>query len=94
MKQSNPIELAEYAVANGIQDEPAFKWWVKDVLRRRDRIISKVESKYWCMTHKFGIHIPKDVKEARRIIEETGTDFWERAIQKEMTNVCKAFEKA
>ena len=28
LKESNPIELAEYAVANRIQEEPAFKWWV------------------------------------------------------------------
>ena len=41
VKDSNPIEVAEYAVANRIQDEPAFAWWVKQVLRRRNRIISK-----------------------------------------------------
>ena len=27
-KASNPIETAEYAVANQIAEEPAFKWWV------------------------------------------------------------------
>ena len=32
LKDSNPIELAEYAVANRIQEEPAFKWWVSDTL--------------------------------------------------------------
>ena len=32
LKASNPAELAEYVVANRIQDEPAFSWWVKDVL--------------------------------------------------------------
>ena len=30
LKASNPIEVAEYAVANQIEDEPAFCWWVKD----------------------------------------------------------------
>ena len=38
-KNSNPVEVAKYAVANRIQDEPAFAWWVKTVLRRRNRII-------------------------------------------------------
>jgi hypothetical protein len=33
LKDSNPVELAEYAVANRIHEEPAFKWWVADVLR-------------------------------------------------------------
>ena len=26
LKESNPIEVAEYAVANKIVEEPAFKW--------------------------------------------------------------------
>jgi hypothetical protein len=45
LKASNPVEVAEYAVANKIVEEPAFAWWVKDVLRRRNRIISKVKSR-------------------------------------------------
>ena len=36
VKDSNPIELAEYAVANRIQEEPAFKWWVSETLRIRN----------------------------------------------------------
>jgi hypothetical protein len=28
VKHSNPIQLAEYAIMNKIDDEPAFKWWV------------------------------------------------------------------
>jgi hypothetical protein len=28
LKESNPVEVAEYAVANKIDDEPAFAWWV------------------------------------------------------------------
>jgi hypothetical protein len=33
LKASNPVKVAEYAVANGLVEEPAFAWWVKDVLR-------------------------------------------------------------
>ena len=61
VKDSNPVEVAEHAVANRIQDEPAFAWWVKPVLRRRNRIISKVKKKYWRTTHKYGIRVPKSV---------------------------------
>ena len=32
LKQSNPVELAEYDVANEISDEPALNWWVKETL--------------------------------------------------------------
>ena len=35
VKESNPIELAEYTVANRIQEELAFKWWVRETLRVR-----------------------------------------------------------
>lgn len=92
LKESNPVELAEYAVANKIVEEPAFAWWVRQVLRRRDRIIKKVKSRYWKKTHKYGIELPKTVERALKIDDETGTDFWRRAIEKEMKNVMPAFE--
>jgi hypothetical protein len=43
-KESNPIKVAEYAVALGINHEPVFSWWVPLVLKKRDRIISAVIS--------------------------------------------------
>ena len=63
LKASNPVELAEYAVANAIAGEPALAWWVNDVLKRRNRIISKVKSRYWRTTHKFGIKLPHQGRE-------------------------------
>ena len=46
LKAINPIDLAEFAVSNNIEKEPDFKWWVKNTLKNRDRIISKVKAKY------------------------------------------------
>jgi hypothetical protein len=54
LKESNPIELAEYAAANWIAEEPAFKWWVSNTLHKWNHIISKVKKKYWRTMHKFG----------------------------------------
>ena len=85
IKDSNPVEVAEYAVANRIQDEPAFAWWVKPVLRRRNRIISKVKKKYWRTTHKYGIRVPKSVQEALQLDEINGNTLWQDAINKEMS---------
>ena len=93
LKASNPLELAEYAVANEIDDEPAFHWWVSDILKKRDRLISKVKAKYWRTTHKFGIEVPKTATQALMIDQRTGTTFWTDAIKKEMANVRIAFEK-
>jgi hypothetical protein len=92
LKTAHPIEVAEYAVANRIAEEPAFKWWVSHTLRKRNRIISKVKSKYWKMTHKFGCKLPHTVEEALQIDRETGTDHWRRAIDKEMQRVKVAWQ--
>jgi hypothetical protein len=92
LKDSNPVELAEYAMANRIQEEPAFKWWVSTVLRKRNRIIAKLKRRYWSTSHKFGVRLPKSVSEALQIDEETGTTFWRDAIRKEMEKVKVAFE--
>ena len=80
IKESYPVQLAEYAIANRIDHEPAFKWRVEKTLKRKERMINKVKSKYWRSTHKFGIEIPKSVNEAYRIDRETGTVHWTRAI--------------
>ena len=45
VKDSNPVELYEYALANNIEEGTEFKWWEKDVLRKRDQMISKVKAK-------------------------------------------------
>ena len=66
-KASNPVELAKYAAGNRLDVEPAFKWWVRDMLRSRNRIISKLKAKYWRTTHKFGVWVPKSVDESLAI---------------------------
>lgn len=86
VKDSNLIQLAEYAVANRIQEEPAFMWWVlSKTLRIRNQIIlGKVNYRYWKTSHKYGVRLPHSVQEASEIDKETGTDFWWEGIQKEM----------
>ena len=93
LKYFNPVEISEYAMAKKIQEKPALKWWVKDVLRRKNLIISKVKTRYWRKTHNFGIRNPKMAKEALDIDKATGTNFWELVIQKEMANVRIDFKK-
>jgi hypothetical protein len=92
LKVSNPIELAEYAVANCIAEEPAFKWWVSHTLRKWNRIILKVKSNYWKTMHKFGCKLSHSVAEALEIDRLVGTDLWTWAINKEMAKVKVAWE--
>ena len=93
VKASYPVELAEYAVANKIADMPTYRWWVPETLRIRNRIISKAKTKYWRTTHKFGIKLPKSVKEALAIDDATGTTLWRDALNKEMSRVRVAFNR-
>jgi Reverse transcriptase (RNA-dependent DNA polymerase) len=92
LKESYPVQVAEYSVEAKISEEPAFAWWVPHTLRKRNRIIAKLKSKYWVRTHKFGIKIPKTVAEARAFDLENGDTLWWDAICKEMKNVRPAFE--
>ena len=42
-KESTPLEVADYAMANKINDEPAFAWWVPTVMKKRTRIIKAMK---------------------------------------------------
>jgi hypothetical protein len=87
LKAFNPVELTEYAVANQIVEEPAFKWWVSNTLCKWNRIISKVKKKYWQTMHKFGCKLLHSVEEALEVDRLMGTDYWQRALNKEMSKV-------
>ena len=93
LKYFNTLELAAYAVVNQLQEEPAFKWLDKDLLRWQDQIISKVKTRYCQKANKLGIRIPKAAIEVLDIEKAMGTKFWKIAIQKEMCNVRVYFEK-
>jgi hypothetical protein len=92
MKDSYPIQVADYATANNLTNEPAFRWWVPFVLKKRARILRKVKTKYWSTTHKYGLELPKSVSHALAIDKRTGTEFWKIAIEKEIRNVFPAFD--
>ncbi len=94
LKDSHPLETAEYAMTQGIDHKPAFNWWVPHVLKKCDRIISLVckrTTRYLKRTHKFGIEVPKTIKEALDLDRKNGNTLWADAIAKEMKEVCIAF---
>ena len=92
LKESNPVDVADYATKVGIADEAAFAWWVPFTLRKRDVIISLVKARVVKRSHKYGVEIPRTVKEALALDEKNGNTFWAEAIKKEMFNVGIAFE--
>lgn len=91
VKESNPLQMAEYAVANKLAKEPAFRWWVHKVMRKRDRVIKQVRR---CRKAemKFGIDVPDTVQEALELDRRNGNTLWADAIKKEMKNSRIAFQ--
>jgi hypothetical protein len=90
LKEANPVEIAEYVVANKIVSEPAFAWWMPFTIQKRDRIIAAVNKRYLSRTHNLGIVVPKTFVEALDL--DSGTTHWQEAINLEAKNVDVAFQ--
>ena len=80
-KNFYPVQLTEYDIANGMQDQPTFAWCIPHTLRERNSIVKKIKSKYWQRTHKYGISIPKYVKEALNTDKDNGNNLWNYGIK-------------
>ena len=83
VKESHPIEVSRFAVEKGIDDEPAFRWWVPHVIKKVKLIISAVSSRVAKKTHKFGVEVPRTVEEALKLDGQNGNLYWRNAISKE-----------
>jgi hypothetical protein len=92
LKESNPVEVAEYASAKSFLVTPAFLWWAPHVLKKRSRIIADVTKRYHKRTHKFGIEVPKNWDDCVILDKDTDNTLWQDAVRKEMKNVRIAFK--
>ena len=92
LKESNPIETAEFEILRNIQDAPAFSWWVPYVMRKRDRIISSVNSRVKKVIHKYGAEIPSSVEHCYQLDKKNGNTLWRYALNREMNNLRVAFD--
>ena len=78
-------------MANKIGHKTCFSWWLLFTLQKKNKIVSKLNNKYWCTTHKFWIEVPKPEKQAYELNDKIVTDFWRRSIAKEMMKVKVAY---
>jgi hypothetical protein len=92
LKESNPVEVDEYADTKSLLDTPVFFWWAPHVLKKRTIIIAAVAKSYHKRTHKFGIEVPKSWHECVRLYKENDNTLWQDAARKEMKNVRIAFK--
>lgn len=79
-------------MSNKLVSEPAFSWWVPNILRKKERIIKAMKKRYFRKMEKFGLELPQSVARALEIDKETGTTFWQDAIRKEVATVLPALE--
>ena len=63
------------------------------MLQKKKVLLSKIKSKYWQRTHKYGIRIPKSVEEALQIDKENNNTLWEDGIKEEMNRVMVSFKE-
>jgi hypothetical protein len=96
LKESNPVQGGEYVISRGIQNEPAFAWWVPYAMQKRDVIVSAVKSRVKKTTHKYGVEMPSPgknvVQNAIDLDRRNGTTLWMDSLAKEMGNLMIAFE--
>ncbi len=45
LKESYPLQVAEYAISMSVDHEPSFNWWVLHTLRKQDSIIALVKKR-------------------------------------------------
>ena len=87
MKESNPVDIAEFPKAEGINGEPAFSWWVPYMLTKQYVIISSIKLIVIKTMNKYRIKIRTSVDYAYKIDKKNKDTFWRDAIRKEMHNV-------
>ena len=92
LKENYPVQTAEYAKANAIDDEAAFCWWVPYTLRKRDKIIASVKARVKTTTIKFGIVVPRSLGHARKLDTENGDTLWADAVSLEMNTILPALD--
>jgi hypothetical protein len=88
MMADDPATLAAYAKDNDLLDTPGWKKLRRiakraQVLRRMVNA-SKRAQRFNEITYKFGVRIPRNVKEAIRLDEENGNTYWQDAMKKEI----------
>ena len=91
-KQSHPLETAEYAVSRRIDKIPAFAWWVKHTLKKRNAIIASMKAIIAKTNHKYVIEVPLSWKHAIELDKKNNNNLWRDSLKKEMKNVGVAFD--
>lgn len=90
VKESNPIEVADYATMNHLETEPAFAWWVPFVHRKRARIVKAHYTRYMRREEKFGLELPpKPLSAQNKLTARRGRSFGPRRSIRRSKLLCR-----
>jgi hypothetical protein len=87
LKDSNPVEVAEYIVSKNFHNAPDVVWWILYGLKKSIHIIDAATKRYNKRTHKFGIEVPKIWDECVILDMYNVNTIWKDAVRKEMKNI-------
>ena len=76
IKETNPIEVSEFAMTRAIADEPAFCLWVPYTLWKRYHTIADITSCARNNSHKYGIEVPSDLYHYKQLYSINGNCLW------------------
>ena len=82
LKGSYPVQVSLFAKTRGLLEEPAFAWWTPYVLKKAERIISKVKARLKGTAHKYGIYIPSYTSHAKELDMKNGNTLWMDSLKK------------
>ena len=91
MKADDPVTISKYVQAKGLVNKPYWKWANKYLKNPKKflRLCRQVflAHKRTGPVYKFGVRVPRDMKEALLIDQQDKTDLWKEAIAKEMSKI-------
>jgi hypothetical protein len=82
MKESNAFEVAEYSLANQISHEPAFDWWVHDVIRCKKCLIKLSQTRFLRPQYKYGYAFREILRRQSSLILKMEISFGTQRLRK------------
>ena len=88
LQKDDPVILAKYAHDANLTEERGWKWTKRYTKNPKNFIrlakVFKAQTKNFGPKYKFGIRVPRTVKEALEIDHAEGNTMWKEAIDKEV----------
>ena len=89
MKEADPITLAKYGHAHNLEDQRGWKWIKR--YSENDRVFINLSKAFVAKgkqkVFKFGVEIPRNLKEAMSLDASNGNELWSKATDKEITEL-------